>query len=48
MDYLLSFVGSYNLCVTLKSLYIMTDNYCVELFKDLTIPRSFIHENPVL
>lgn len=25
----------------------MTDNYCVELFKDLTIPRSFIHENPV-
>ncbi len=26
----------------------MTDNYCVELFKDLTIPRSFIHENPVL
>lgn len=29
MDYLLSFVGSYNLCVTLKSLYIMTDNYCV-------------------
>lgn len=26
----------------------MTDNYCVELFKDLTIPRSFIHENTVL
>lgn len=26
----------------------MTDNYCVELFKDLTIPRSFIHENAVL
>lgn len=21
----------------------MTDNYCVEIFKDLTIPRSFIH-----
>lgn len=26
----------------------MTDNYCVELFKDLTIPRSFIHEKTVL
>ena len=21
----------------------MSDNYCVELFKDLTIPRSFLH-----
>lgn len=26
----------------------MTDNYCVEIFKELTIPRSFIRENPVL
>lgn len=26
----------------------MTDNYCVEIFKDLTIPRSFIRENAVL
>lgn len=26
----------------------MTDNYCVEIFKDLTIPRSFIRENTVL
>ncbi|MDO4281958.1 MAG: deoxyguanosinetriphosphate triphosphohydrolase [Peptococcaceae bacterium] len=26
----------------------MTDNYCVALFKDLTIPRSFIHVGPVL
>lgn len=26
----------------------MTDNYCVEIFKDLTIPRSFIHDHTVL
>lgn len=26
----------------------MTDNYCVAIFKDLTIPRSFIRENTLL